>query len=250
MGVSIGLGKLNVSGSHDSCSKVLQNYGFSSSLSDSLHQHYSEVVGGSGWTGEFSLTRDDSSRYLKWMDTVKDHPDVVSYSLRPLHRLVLEREKRDGVRAAIGQYLKENSVRKPPEDHTCWGSSSNCCPEHPHRGTLEVTIVRAWDLDGGDPVGETDGWVKWGQRLISINSKNVCFWTIYTLSFDRHIWGNNSCSCCPKWICNWVWILKIILWYLFASITGRGGDSERGEERWGSKCDHACWHRDNWTMSS
>ncbi|KAK7929276.1 hypothetical protein WMY93_005671 [Mugilogobius chulae] len=139
MGIKVGLGKYAANGSYNSCKNLLQNQGVATSFSTGMHLHQTQVVGGQGWDGEFSLLFNDSQGYNNWLQSLKDLPDIVEYSLRLMSDLVPDSQKRENMKAAIEDYLKENGIS--------WS------------GLLTVTIVRAWGLKG-DWAGKTESYVK------------------------------------------------------------------------------------------
>uniref|UniRef100_A0A3B5RBA4 Perforin-1-like n=1 Tax=Xiphophorus maculatus TaxID=8083 RepID=A0A3B5RBA4_XIPMA len=162
MGVAVGLGKLKISHVPTSCMGVLLNQDSATNFSSGLHRYHSEVSGGDGWLGEFSISKSHSTAHMNWLKSLIQYPEVVSFSLRPLYQLVPNKLQQAGVKTAIEQYLEDTSVKKSPQEPDCEGStlnmSYNCCPMHASRGNLSVTIVRGWNLYG-DVIGKTDGWV-------------------------------------------------------------------------------------------
>ncbi|XP_043970626.1 perforin-1-like [Gambusia affinis] len=176
LGVAVGLGKMKISHVQKSCIGVLKNQDSSTNFSPGLHQHHTEVSGGNGWLGKFSISQNDSTAYWNWLKSLKDHPDVVSYSIRPLYQLMPNKLQQAGMKAAIEQYLKDNAVKKSSREPHCETTtpnlSSDCCPLHASRGNLSVTIVRGWNLYG-DTIGQTDGFAKMYYGSISHQTKMI-----------------------------------------------------------------------------
>uniref|UniRef100_A0A3Q0SJU4 C2 domain-containing protein n=1 Tax=Amphilophus citrinellus TaxID=61819 RepID=A0A3Q0SJU4_AMPCI len=129
----------------------------------SLHQHYTEVVGGNGWLGDFLLTQNDSLGFVNWLHSVKNRPDIVSYSLRPMCELMPTDNQKTGMKAAIEQYLEDSMIANSQREKQCWPNTpnldSNCCPQQVGKGTLTVTMIRAWGL-AGDYFGTSNIFVK------------------------------------------------------------------------------------------
>uniref|UniRef100_A0A3P9QJ43 Perforin-1-like n=1 Tax=Poecilia reticulata TaxID=8081 RepID=A0A3P9QJ43_POERE len=160
MGVAVGLGKEQLSSVQKSCIRVLKNQDSATGYRSGLHQHFTEVSGGNDWLGEFSIFQNDSMGYMNWLKSLKEHPDVVSYSLQPLYKLIPSKQQEE-MKAAIEHYLEDNALWNLPKEPHCDMTpnvASNCCPQHASRGTLSVTIVRGWDLFGDD-IGPGERWV-------------------------------------------------------------------------------------------
>uniref|UniRef100_A0AAV2LH19 MACPF domain-containing protein n=1 Tax=Knipowitschia caucasica TaxID=637954 RepID=A0AAV2LH19_KNICA len=186
-GISLGLGKSRVGASFTRCSTLLQNNDAATSSSSGMQLHRSEVEGGQGWNGQFSLLSNDSRGYNTWLQTLKDHPDVVQYSLRLMSDLVPHPQKSMQVRAAIVDYLKENGISKN-DKKPC---GQNCCPKRAWSGVLTVTIVRAWGLKG-DPTGRTEGYAKmwYGPHFRQTGwiRSNSPYWNAHTGQADSRLW--------------------------------------------------------------
>ncbi len=76
-----------------------------------------------------------------------------------MYALVPDETHKAGIKAAIEQYLEDNALMNSPREPDCGSHTSNlasnCCPQQASRGTLEVTIIRGWDLKG-DLLGRTE----------------------------------------------------------------------------------------------
>ncbi|XP_027865300.1 perforin-1-like [Xiphophorus couchianus] len=185
MGIEVGLGNFKLSNVPSPCSKFLQNHGFSTVFSSYIHHHYTVISGGNGWSGEFSLTHNDSLGFKNWQHTLKDHPDVVFFFLRPIHLLIPTKTKRVGIKVTATKYLEDNAMESSPREPECTGNTPNlarnCCPQQVLKGTLRVTSIRAWGLSG-DYAGATESYVKMSlgstyYRTDVINS-DYPYWTV------------------------------------------------------------------------
>ncbi|MBN3307652.1 PERF protein, partial [Amia calva] len=135
-----------------------------------------EVIGGLPGVHDI-FSEGGSAEYTKWMNSLKTHPGIVSYDLRPLHMLVQENITQVNLKKAVRQYIlnkalslicsspcKVGSHRDPanPCLCKCHGQTSidaDCCPSKPGLATLVVTVVRAVGLYG-DQITNTDAYVK------------------------------------------------------------------------------------------
>ncbi|XP_076147247.1 perforin-1-like [Alosa pseudoharengus] len=163
-GLSIGLGYVEPSMTTSKCSSLLQNSNSQIESELSYLNHVTEVVGGDGWFGEVSLSKNDSAEFRSWLQSLKEIPDIVSYSLFPLHELVADLTVRRNVKNAVRLYLRNNALPKEQPSEQCTGQpnlSPECCPLSPMKGKLSVTIHNAWGMGSGlDPIGPPDPYAK------------------------------------------------------------------------------------------
>ncbi|XP_068445511.1 perforin-1-like [Clinocottus analis] len=146
LGFSVGLG-YSSSDQMKYCNNFLHNQHSSNAYQYGHLNLYTKVIGGRDWSGECSLYHEDSYGYKNWLKSLKDYPDVVKYSLRPLHELVPHSQRRNALRSAIQYYLKEYAVNS--WTHAGFGGlnhNQKCCPHNAYSGHLEVTITKGWVL--------------------------------------------------------------------------------------------------------
>ncbi|KAJ8287230.1 hypothetical protein GJAV_G00049160 [Gymnothorax javanicus] len=161
-GLSVGLGFQDRSATSNQCKSLLENQDVQTGSQLHYLNHKTEVIGGNDWLGEVSLNKDDSAAFQSWLTSLKDAPQVLSYSLFPLHQLIPNPGIRENVKTAVQWYLVENAVEKDGPAEQCFGQpnlSHDCCPLEPMRGRLQVKVIRAWGLYG-DTTSSTDGYVK------------------------------------------------------------------------------------------
>ncbi|KAM4632432.1 perforin-1-like [Discoglossus pictus] len=193
-------GKAEANAKSNSCKELSQKV----TKGDSFHQTFNErswqVKGGKI---TFELLSFDGknggnpSAFEAWMESLKTDPDMLTYSLEPIHNLVrFKGPQKENLRKAINEYIMEKALRK---NCTCPGSSQlsegaecscicqvnqernqNCCPTKRGFAKLVVTIQHAQGL-WGDYISKTDAYIK------------VSFGNVETGTST--IWNNNN----PKW---------------------------------------------------
>ncbi|KAA0705725.1 Perforin-1 [Triplophysa tibetana] len=183
---------------NDDKEKTESKRSFSSRFQDRL----TEVTGGHTTEPELLFTGSkDPTAYKEWLATLPSNPDVISYSLEPLHELISTKHPvRKHLRQAIHDYILEKSLLRNCSQSCKTGIKSNlndpcvctchnnpgitpsCCPSQRGLARAKVTIVKAQGL-WGDHSTETDGYVKvFDKQNIQVGRTDV-------------IWNNNS----PNW---------------------------------------------------
>uniref|UniRef100_A0A3P8Z9E1 Perforin 1.2 n=1 Tax=Esox lucius TaxID=8010 RepID=A0A3P8Z9E1_ESOLU len=148
------------------CKKDLKSRDTKESFSSMFNDRFTEVVGGQTDGG-----------FTDWAKTLKTVPDIINYSLHPLHLLVKHASKRAGLKKAVEDYILEHALVKHcsgkcksgsnPSAHdscqcVCQANkemTSQCCPQEKGLARLTVTIKYARGLYGDTFTG-TDGFVK------------------------------------------------------------------------------------------
>ncbi|KAB5553580.1 hypothetical protein PHYPO_G00040230 [Pangasianodon hypophthalmus] len=155
--------------------KILSKKSFSSSFSD----RETNVIG--GYTQSTDLlfsSSNDPEAYKEWVSSLPAHPDVLSYSLEPLHELLPAKKPiRVHLRNAIKDYILQRALLKnctspcktgvktnPEEPCSCSchnnpGVALNCCPNQRGSAQVTVTAIKATGLHG-DFLDATDAFVK------------------------------------------------------------------------------------------
>ncbi|KAL6457617.1 hypothetical protein MHYP_G00345800 [Metynnis hypsauchen] len=148
-------------------------------FSSMFNERQTEITGGN-INGEDLLFSRASHQYAlyRWMNSLKTIPDVVTYTLKPLHSVLNYRHPaRKGLKLAVENYIHANALKKVCSESCKIGHhnsardrcacicqenqniQSNCCPVGTGLATLKVFNLRAKGLYG-DTLTKTDGSVQ------------------------------------------------------------------------------------------
>ncbi|KAK2887232.1 hypothetical protein Q8A67_015460 [Cirrhinus molitorella] len=158
------------------CKEKKKKMGTNEKFSSMFNERQTEIIGGN-INGEDLLFSGSShpDSLKKWLESLKSLPDIVHYSLKPLHFLLSTKHPaRKGLKKAVEEYIIQNALMKVCSEPckigrkcnardrcacVCESSQiikSNCCPTAKGLATLKVYNLRAKGLSG-DVYTETDG---------------------------------------------------------------------------------------------
>uniref|UniRef100_A0A8C1D2Y2 Perforin-1-like n=1 Tax=Cyprinus carpio carpio TaxID=630221 RepID=A0A8C1D2Y2_CYPCA len=160
------------------CKEKKKKMGTNENFSSMFNERQTEIIGGN-INGEDLLFSGSShpGSLKKWLESLKSLPDIVHYSLKPLHFLLSKKHPaRKGLKKAVEEYIIQNALMKVCSEPckigrkcsardrcacVCESSQiikSNCCPAEKGLATLKVYNLRAKGLYG-DQYTQTDGTV-------------------------------------------------------------------------------------------
>ncbi|XP_030645189.1 perforin-1-like [Chanos chanos] len=158
------------------CQELKKKMGTQQSFSNMFNDRETEIIGGNinGEDLMFSI-KSHPSTLKAWVESLKTIPDVVTYSLKPLHLLLDKKHPaRNGLKRALVDYIKDNALQKVCSEKCKIGRQcsardrcacvcnrsknihSNCCPAGKGLATLRVYGLKAKGLYG-DRTSQTDG---------------------------------------------------------------------------------------------
>ncbi|XP_040211933.1 perforin-1-like [Rana temporaria] len=171
-------GKSESNATARTCEKLKQT----SNRGESFHQKFNErsweARGGKITFEQLSFdvkNGEGATSFKTWMESLKTDPDIVSYSLEPIHHLVEDnRPQRESLQEAISDYILEKALSKncscpsgsqPSPGRKCncvcpdgQGKNINCCPLKRGLAKVVVTVKKGSDL-WGDYTSKTDAYV-------------------------------------------------------------------------------------------
>ncbi|XP_027034395.1 perforin-1-like [Tachysurus fulvidraco] len=172
-------GKVNVNVDSKHCDEAKTKTESKNSFSSNFNDRITEITGGHTTEPELLFSADkDPGAYKEWLSSIPLHPDVISYSLQPLHELLpTNNPTRKHLRKALHDFILEKSLWRncsepcstgvksnPQEPCLCScrnnpGVTADCCPSKRGIARAKVTVLRASGL-WGDHTTATDGYVK------------------------------------------------------------------------------------------
>ncbi|TNN33290.1 Perforin-1 [Liparis tanakae] len=176
----------NVEAMTRQCKVEKNKLGSGQKFSMAFSERSTDVIGGNIDGADILFKgQSDPSAYNNWINSLKSTPDVVKYSVLPLHTILpSSHSARVGLKQEVEKYIQENAVlrrcsgtcpighrssRRDPCACVCVSDRnvrSNCCPAGRGRATLKVFRLYAKELYGDRWTG-TDGSVevKYGYQI-------------------------------------------------------------------------------------
>ncbi|XDV34517.1 hypothetical protein PO909_004671 [Leuciscus waleckii] len=160
------------------CKELKKKMGTNQKFSTMFNERQTEIIGGNINGEDLLFAGSSHPNSLKtWLESLKSLPDIVHYSLKPLHFLLSKKHPaRKGLKKAIEEYIIKNALMKVCSESckigrkcsardrcacVCESSQiikSNCCPPEKGLASLKVYNLRAKGLYG-DVSSQTDGTV-------------------------------------------------------------------------------------------
>uniref|UniRef100_A0A671P1B7 Perforin-1-like n=1 Tax=Sinocyclocheilus anshuiensis TaxID=1608454 RepID=A0A671P1B7_9TELE len=160
------------------CQEQKKKMGTNEMFSSMFNERQTEIIGGNINGEDLLFSGSSHPNSLKnWHNSLKSLPDIVHYSLKPLHFLLsAEHPARKELKKAVEEYIIENALMKVCSEPckigrkcsardrcacVCESSQiikSNCCPAEKGLATLKVYSLSAKGLYG-DTFTQTDGFV-------------------------------------------------------------------------------------------
>uniref|UniRef100_A0A3Q1JLF9 Perforin 1.2 n=1 Tax=Anabas testudineus TaxID=64144 RepID=A0A3Q1JLF9_ANATE len=161
------------------CQAKKKTLGSHQSFSSTYNERNTEVIGGHIDSADILFqSQSNPSVYGSWLSSLKHTPDVVQYSIKPLHTILPRGHPASaGLKQEVEKYIKKNAVlkkcsescqighrssKRDPCDCVCNSNQnvkSNCCPAGKGLATLKVFKLYAQGLYG-DKWTQTDGSVE------------------------------------------------------------------------------------------
>ncbi|XP_035235612.1 perforin 1.5 isoform X1 [Anguilla anguilla] len=165
--MALGFLPANLSLTHK-CSSILRD-NMTTGFYQGFMTHKIEVLGGEKYFPDVLFNQEPSEAYGSWMSSLYDNPDVVSYSVLPLHHLVGDPGVSANLRRAVLEYIEENKLEAAQSNADTCSPGPNldhhCCPLRAGLGRLRIVVERAAGLKA-DVFSQADGFVKvsYGER--------------------------------------------------------------------------------------
>uniref|UniRef100_A0A8C5QBH8 Perforin-1-like n=1 Tax=Leptobrachium leishanense TaxID=445787 RepID=A0A8C5QBH8_9ANUR len=193
-------GKVEANAKASACRELSQKMTRQNNFHQTFNERTWQVRGGSIKFDLLSINNKDNNaaQFETWMESLKKDPDIVTYSLEPVHDL-LKSELKENLQKAVSEYIMEKALWKncsctgnsqPSEGAkcTCFCPRSefltpSCCPAKKGLAKVVVTIQSGSGL-WGDYISKTDSYVK-------VNSGTKTYKTGTIWNNDNPVWNTS-----------------------------------------------------------